>query len=111
MVITSSTTALKQASTFTAVAGLADAGGYSFRDSSGNYLRHYDDRARFGANDGTSTFAKGATFIARTGTASGSVRFESYNYPGYFLRHYNYQLRVDVTDGTGTFRQDSSSCR
>lgn len=89
VVSTSSTTALKQASTFTAVAGLADAGGYSFRDSSGNYLRHYDDRARFGANDGTSTFAKDATFIARTGTASGSVRFESYNYPGYFLRHYN----------------------
>ena len=104
----SSTTALKQASTFTVVAGLADAGGYSFRDSSGNYLRHWDYRARFDANDGTSIFAKDATFIARTGTASGSVRFESYNYPGYFLRHYNYQLRVEVTDGTDTFRQDSS---
>ncbi|MEU6223176.1 glycoside hydrolase family 43 protein [Streptomyces sp. NPDC047042] len=104
----SDTTALKQASSFTVVAGLADSGGYSFRDSSGNYLRHWDFRARFDANDGTSTFAKDATFIARTGTASGSVRFESYNYPGYFLRHYNYQLRVDVTDGTDTFRQDSS---
>lgn len=108
VVSASSTTALKQASTFTVVAGLADAGGYSFRDSSGNYLRHWDYRARFDANDGTSTFAKDATFIVRTGTASGSVRFESYNYPGHFLRHYGYQLRVDVTDGTDTFRQDSS---
>ncbi len=108
VVSSSSTTALKQASTFTVVAGLADGNGYSFRDSVGNYLRHWDYRARFDANDGTSTFAKDATFIARTGTAAGSVRFESYNYPGYFLRHYNYQLRVDVTDGTDTFRQDSS---
>ncbi len=108
VVSSSSTTAVKQAATFTVVAGLADANGYSFRDSSGNYLRHYNYRARFDANDGTSTFAKDATFIARTGTASGSVRFESYNNPGYFLRHYNYQLRVDVTDGTDTFRQDSS---
>ncbi|MET7607657.1 AbfB domain-containing protein [Streptomyces avermitilis] len=56
----------------------------------------------------TSTFAKDATYIARTGTAAGSVRFESYNYPGYYLRHYHYQLRVDPTDGTDQFRQDSS---
>ncbi|MFF4545130.1 glycoside hydrolase family 43 protein [Streptomyces sp. NPDC001406] len=104
----SSATADKQAATFTVVAGLADANGYSFRDASGNYLRHYNFRARFDANDGTTTFAKDATFIARVGSATGSVRFESYNYPGYYLRHYNYQLRVDVSDGTDLFRQDSS---
>ncbi|WP_234443171.1 glycoside hydrolase family 43 protein [Streptomyces cellulosae] len=104
----SSTTAEKQAATFTVVAGLADANAYSFRDASGNYLRHWDFRARFDANDGTSTFAKDATFIARTGSASGSMRFESYNYPGFYLRHYDYQLRVDRTDGTDLFRADSS---
>ncbi|MEV0182352.1 glycoside hydrolase family 43 protein [Streptomyces sp. NPDC050625] len=104
----SSATADKQAATFTVVAGLADANGYSFRDASGNYLRHYNFRARFDANDGTTTFAKDATFIARVGSATGSVRFESYNYPGHYLRHYNYQLRVDVSDGTDLFRQDSS---
>ena len=104
----SSTTAEKQASTFTVVAGLADAGGYSFRDAAGNYLRHYDFRARFDADDGTSTFARDATFVARTGTTSGAVRFESYNYPGYYLRHYNYQLRVEQGNGTDLFRQDSS---
>ncbi|MEV2197421.1 glycoside hydrolase family 43 protein [Streptomyces phaeochromogenes] len=101
----SSTTAEKQASTFTIVAGLADANGYSFRNAAGNYLRHWDFRARFDANDGSSTFARDATFIARTGT---SVRLESYNYPGYYLRHYNYQLRVDPSNGTDLFRQDSS---
>jgi len=48
VVTSSSTTALKQASTFTVVAGLADASGFSLRDSAGNYLRHYDFRGRFG---------------------------------------------------------------
>ncbi|TPQ18160.1 arabinofuranosidase [Streptomyces sporangiiformans] len=104
----SSSAAEKQASTFTVVPGLADANGYSFRNAAGNYLRHWDFRARFDANNGSSTFARDATYIARTGTASGSVRFESYNYPGYYLRHYSYQLRVDPSDGTALFRQDSS---
>lgn len=108
VVTSSSTSSEKTASTFTVVAGLADSNGYSFRDSSGNYLRHYDFRARFDADDGTTTFAKDATFVARTGSASGSVRFESYNYPGYYLRHYNYQLRVELGNGTDLFRQDSS---
>ncbi|MFF4394388.1 AbfB domain-containing protein [Streptomyces sp. NPDC001480] len=108
VVTASSATADKQAATFTVVAGLADAGGYSFRDASGNYLRHYGFRDRFDADDGTATFAKDATFIARVGSATGSVRLESYNYPGHYLRHYGYQLRVEVSDGTDLFRQDSS---
>ncbi|MET7473657.1 AbfB domain-containing protein [Streptomyces sp. NPDC005648] len=108
VVTASSTGAEKSAATFTVVAGLADPGAFSFRDTSGNYLRHYGFRARFDADDGTTTFAKDATFVARTGSASGSIRFESYNYPGYYLRHYNYQLQVAVTDGTDLFRQDSS---
>ncbi|MFK0018701.1 AbfB domain-containing protein [Streptomyces sp. NPDC090798] len=108
VVTSSSTTAEKQASTFTVVPGLADANAYSFRDAAGDYLRHWDFRARFDANDGTSTFARDATFVIRTGTPDGAVRFESYNYPGHYLRHYNYQLRVDVSDGTDLFRQDSS---
>ncbi|MFD7710255.1 glycoside hydrolase family 43 protein [Streptomyces sp. NPDC059786] len=103
-----STTAEKQAATFTIVAGLADSGGCSFRNAAGNYLRHYDFRARFDAHDGTSTFAADATFVLRAGASSGSVRLESYNYPGRYLRHYDYQLRVDAADGTDLFRQDSS---
>ncbi|MHC3467454.1 glycoside hydrolase family 43 protein [Streptomyces sp. 7R007] len=108
VVTSAGTSAEKQAATFTVVPGLADPGAFSFRDSAGNYLRHYDFRGRFDANDGTATFAKDATFIARTGTASGSIRWESYNYPGYYLRHYNYQVRLDVADGTDILRQDSS---
>ncbi|MER6534812.1 AbfB domain-containing protein [Streptomyces sp. 900105755] len=101
-------TADKKAATFTVVAGLADADACSFRDVSGNYLRHYDFRGRFDPDDGTTAFARDATFIARTGTADGSVRFESYNYPGYYLRHYDYRLRVDLSNGTDLFRRDSS---
>ncbi|BCL32740.1 hypothetical protein GCM10017557_75990 [Streptomyces aurantiacus] len=108
VVTASSTAAEKQASTFTVVAGLADGNGFSFRNAAGGYLRHWNFRGRFDANDGTSTFARDATFVARTGSASGSVRLESYNYPGYYLRHYDYQLRVDPSDGTDLFRQDSS---
>lgn len=89
-------------------AGLADGNGCSFRDAAGEYLRHWDFRARFDADNGTSTFAEDATFFLRAGTSSGSVRFESYNYPGYYLRHYAYQLRVERSDGTDQFRQDSS---
>ncbi|MFJ9425355.1 glycoside hydrolase family 43 protein [Streptomyces sp. NPDC101249] len=108
VVTSSSTAAQKQASAFTVVPGLADPGGFSFTDSAGRHLRHYGFRGRFDADDGTSAFARDATFVARTGTATGSLRFESYNYPGRYLRHYDYQLRVDVADGTDTFRQDSS---
>ncbi|MFE6336590.1 glycoside hydrolase family 43 protein [Streptomyces sp. NPDC057798] len=108
VVSASSTTAEKQAATFTVTAGLADAGGYSFRDASGAYLRHYDFRARFDTDNGTTAFARDATFIARTGTTTGALRFESYNYPGRYLRHYGYQLRVERSDGTDLFRQDSS---
>ncbi|WP_432155328.1 glycoside hydrolase family 43 protein [Streptomyces sp. bgisy153] len=108
VVTASSTTAERQAATFTVVAGLADPSGHSFRDAAGNYLRHYGFRARFDANDGTPTFARDATFTARTGTTSGAVRFESHNYPGHYLRHYDYELRVDPTDATSLFRQDSS---
>ncbi|MFF3846916.1 glycoside hydrolase family 43 protein [Streptomyces sp. NPDC002328] len=104
----SSATAVKQAATFTVVPGLADPGGCSFRDAAGNYLRHYSFRARLDPQDGSSTFARDATFIARTGTASGSARFESYNYPGHYLRHYDYQLRLERADGTDLCRQDSS---
>ncbi len=77
VVTASSTAAEKTASTFTVVAGLADSSGFSFRDSSGHYLRHWDFRARFDANDGTSTFAKDATFIARAGSSSGSIHWRS----------------------------------
>ncbi|WP_454433945.1 AbfB domain-containing protein [Streptomyces sviceus] len=107
-VTSSSTTAVKQSATFTAVPGLADSRCYSFRDSSGRYLRHKDFRIRFDTSSGTMPFNKDATFCARPGSVAGSVSLESYNYPGRYIRHYNYELRVDTFQDTATFRADSS---
>ncbi|WP_443065126.1 family 43 glycosylhydrolase [Streptomyces sp. NBC_00576] len=107
-VTSSSTTAVKQSATFTVVPGLADPACYSFRDSSGRYLRHKDYRIRFDANNGSTTFKSDATYCARPGSATGSVSLESYNYPGRYLRHYNYELRIDPYQDTATFRADSS---
>ncbi|MBE4741211.1 family 43 glycosylhydrolase [Streptomyces sp. ND05-3B] len=107
-VTSSSTTAVKQSATFTVIPGLADANCYSFRDSSGRYLRHKDFRVRFDAGNGTTLFNKDATYCARPGSTSGSVSLESYNYPGRYLRHYNYELRIDAYQDTATFRADSS---
>ncbi|SOD83059.1 Glycosyl hydrolases family 43 [Streptomyces sp. 1222.2] len=107
-VTSSSTTAVKQSATFTVVPGLADANCYSFRDSAGRYLRHWDFRARFDSSNGTDVFNKDATYCARPGATSGSARLESYNYPGRYLRHYNYALRVDLYQDNDTFRADSS---
>jgi hypothetical protein len=107
-VTSASSSAVKQSATFTVVPGLADSKCYSFRDSSGRYLRHLNFRGRFDASDGTTLFNKDATFCARPGSVSGSVGLESYNYPGRYLRHYNYELRVDPYENTTGFRADSS---
>jgi len=107
-VTSSSTTAVKQSATFTIVPGLADGSCYSFRDSSGRYLRHKDLRIRSDASNGTATFTKDATYCARPGSATGSVSLESYNYPGRYLRHYYYELRIDPYQDNATFRADSS---
>jgi GH43 family beta-xylosidase len=107
-VTSSSTTAVKQSATFTIIPGLADGSCYSFRDSSGRYLRHKDLRIRFDASNGTALFHKDATFCARPGSATGSVSLESYNYPGRYLRHYFYELRIDPYQDNATFRADSS---
>ncbi|WP_443060537.1 family 43 glycosylhydrolase [Streptomyces sp. NBC_00459] len=107
-VTSSSTTEVKQSATFTVVPGLAEPTCYSFRDSSGRYLRHKDYRIRFDASNGSTTFNSDATYCARPGSATGSVGLESYNYPGRYLRHHNYELRIDPYQETVTFRADSS---
>jgi hypothetical protein len=107
-VSSSSTTAVKQSATLTVVPGLADANCYSFRDSAGRYMRHWDFRIRFDASNNTAVFNKDATYCARPGTVAGSVRLESYNYPGRYIRHYNYELRVETYQDSDTFRADSS---
>ncbi|WP_437013888.1 AbfB domain-containing protein [Streptomyces sp. enrichment culture] len=107
-VTSSGSTAVKQSAPFTVVSGLADANCYSFRDSAGRHLRHWDHRIRFDSSSGTAVFDKDATYCARPGATAGSVSLESYNSPGRYLRHYNYALRIDLYQNTDTIRADSS---
>ncbi|MFD5318850.1 AbfB domain-containing protein [Streptomyces sp. NPDC127098] len=107
-VTAASTTQVKQDATFTIIPGLAAPNGYSLRAGNGQYLRHYDFRVRLAADDGTAAFRSDATFIPRPGTASGSVRLESVNYPGRFLRHRDNELWLHSYDATQLFSDDSS---
>ncbi|MGP3968213.1 AbfB domain-containing protein [Streptomyces sp. 6N223] len=107
-VTAASTAQVKQDATFTIVPGLAAPNGYSFRAANGQYLRHNTFRIRLAADDGTAAFRSDATFIPRPGTASGSVRLESSNFPGRFLRHRNNELWLHSYDATQLFRDDSS---
>ncbi|WP_157968475.1 AbfB domain-containing protein [Streptomyces geranii] len=108
-VTSSSTTAVKQQASLTIVAGLADSDGYSFRLSDGRYLRHFGFRVVAATSDGTATFNADATFYALPGSAGGSVRLVSYNYPGRCIRHRGFELWVDPYDLLNPgFREDSS---
>jgi hypothetical protein len=107
-VTSSSTAQTKQDATFTVVRGLADANAYSFTGADGRYLRHYDQRLRLDANAGSSVFAQDATFIARPGSVSGSIRLESYNFPGRYIRHRDWELWSDLHQSSDLFRADSS---
>lgn len=76
---------------------------------SDRYIRHYAYRARLDANV---TLLADSQFRLVTGlSGTGSVSFESANFPGYFLRHRNFELWLDRNDGTATFRSDASFYR
>ncbi len=100
--------AARQRATFEVVAGLADARCLSLRLPDGRYLRHVSWRLRPASDDGTVLFREDSTFCPRAGSGSGSVVFESFNYPGRFLRHIDEELWIDPSDGTGGFRASSS---
>ncbi|WP_405015928.1 glycoside hydrolase family 43 protein [Kitasatospora sp. NBC_00070] len=107
-VTASSSSAGRQAATFTVLPGLADPNCHSLRAADGRYLRHRDFKLRLGTDDGSAVFRGDSTFCPRPGSAAGSVSLESYNYPGRYLRHYDYQLSLDVYQDSDTFRADSS---
>lgn len=93
---------------FTVVAGLADPACFSFVASDGGYLRHYAFRARVEASDGSALFERDSTFCSQSGSESGSVSFESYNYPGYYLRAQGTGLWLTPYEATADYAADSS---
>ncbi|NUT47179.1 MAG: 1,4-beta-xylanase [Saccharothrix sp.] len=76
---------------------------YNFQD---RYVRHADFDVRIDANVSP---AQDAQFRVVPGLAgSGTVSFQSVNYPGYYLRHYSYDFVLAADDGTSTFKADAS---
>jgi hypothetical protein len=76
---------------------------YNFPD---RYVRQINFDVRI---DPDVTPAEDAQFRLRPGLAgTGTVSFESVNYPGYFLRHANYDFQLVRNDGTAQFAADAT---
>ncbi|MEV4416420.1 AbfB domain-containing protein, partial [Catellatospora sp. NPDC049609] len=99
---------VRQAATFTVVAGLADASCFSFAGADGNYLRHRDYRIRHERHDGSQLFRADATFCIRQGGLPGSIYLESYNYRDHYVHLRGDELWIDRWRDGGEFRQECS---
>lgn len=76
---------------------------YNFQD---RYVRHYNMDVRIDPNPSP---AQDAQFRVASGLAgSGTVSFESVNYPGHYLRHNNFDFVLAANDGSSTFAQDAT---
>jgi hypothetical protein len=75
---------------------------YNFQD---RYVRHTNFDVRIDQN----ITGPDAQFRLRPGLAgSGTVSFESVNYPGHFLRHSDYDFQLAYNDGTTQFAADAT---
>lgn len=78
---------------------------YNFED---RFVRHTNFTARI--DQGVAPYAD-SQWVLRSGLAdgsSGTVSFESVNYPGYFLRHYGFEVRLEKNDGSAAFAGDAT---
>ncbi|WP_151475365.1 glycoside hydrolase family 43 protein [Streptomyces albicerus] len=76
---------------------------FNFQD---RYVRHANMDVRIDPNVSP---AGDSQFRLRTGLAgSGTVSFESVNFPGYFLRHAGYDFQLAYNDGTTQFAADAT---
>ncbi|MFI6013403.1 glycoside hydrolase family 43 protein [Streptomyces sp. NPDC051243] len=76
---------------------------YNYQD---RYVRHADFDVRIDPNVSP---AEDARFRLRPGLAgSGTVSFESVNFPGHFLRHVGFDFQLAYDDGTTAFAEDAT---
>ena len=76
---------------------------YNYQD---RYVRHTNFDVRI---DASVSPADDARFRLRTGLAgTGTVSFESVNFPGYFLRHSAFDFQLAYNDGTTQFAEDAT---
>ncbi|MFC5958901.1 AbfB domain-containing protein [Streptomyces pratens] len=88
--------------------GLADPRGHSPSVPDGRPVRHHAYRLRPDPGNGTTVFARDATFTARPGSASVAVAPEAYSHPGRYVRHRDFALRLDPYRTGEPFASDRS---
>jgi len=90
----------KADATWLVLAGLADSVCISFESVNhpGHYLRHFDFELYLERNDGSSQFARDATFCPRQGNSGKGYSFQSVNYPNMYIRHFDYVAYI-ASDG------------
>ena len=94
-------------STFTVVAGLADATCYSLRFADGRYIRHSSFRLVLGTGS-DSLFRQDATFCARPVATGGDIRLQSFNYRDRYVHRRGDEIWLDPDADTDAFRGESS---
>ena len=76
---------------------------YNFQD---RYVRHADYDVRIDPNVSP---AQDAQFRVMPGLAgTGTVSFQSVNFPGYYLRHNNFDFVLAADDGSAAFKADAT---
>ena len=90
VISSASSSALKQAASWSIRTGLGNSGCYSFesRDTSGSYIRHYDYGLQVAANDGSKAFKEDATFCPQSGFTGSGTSLRAWGYPTRWFRHY-----------------------
>ncbi|KAL5319814.1 hypothetical protein ACEPPN_012872 [Leptodophora sp. 'Broadleaf-Isolate-01'] len=110
VVTSSSTTALKQATSWIVRAGLANSGCFSFEstDTAGSFIRHYNFALVLNANDGSKQFNEDATFCPLAGLNGQGNTIRSWGYPTRFFRHYANIGYIGSNGGVHTFDNPAS---
>ena len=105
VVSSSSSTALKQAASWTIRVGLGNSGCYSFesKDTTGSYIRHYNFALQVTANDGSKAFKEDATFCPQSGLSGTGSSLRAWGYPTRWIRHYANTGYVASNGGVHSF--------
>ncbi|KAF8294751.1 fungal alpha-L-arabinofuranosidase [Clavulina sp. PMI_390] len=101
----SSSTALKQAASWTVSTGLGNSACFSFQsvDTPGSYIRHSGFELYLATNDGTQLFHEDATFCPISGLSGTGSSLRSWSYPTRYWRHYNSIGYIASNGGVHTF--------
>lgn len=107
----SSSTALKEAASWTVVTGLGNSACFSFESvgTPGSYIRHYNFELLLNADDGTKLFGEDATFCPLESLNDlGTHSIRSWSYPTRWIRHYSNVMYAASNGGVQTFDATSS---